>query len=286
MGLINNILFPVDFSEACVGMSAYVRRAAVFFSAKVSMIHVYDPMSHSGLEMAVRPLVEIAEDHEEIARHKLDGFLAKELPSAEVSRLIVAGDPATEIVRAAQGFDLIHMPTHAGRFWRMLLGSTTAKVLNAAKCPITTSQHAETIAPRSLEHREWVCAVGLGEESERVLRFAAQGSAQAGARLTIIHAIQGPDRPLPVQTSLREEVQSKEAQQARERIDDLQRAFGINAAVRIGVGPIKDTLLELARQSDGDVLIIGRSSRPGVHERLRDLTYAMIRDSPFAVTSV
>ena len=286
MGRIRSILFPVDFSPACVGMGAYVRRAAAFFGAKVSMIHVYDPMSRSGLEMAVRPISEIAEDHEEIARNRIEGFLAKEFPSSEVSRLIVAGDPATEIVRAGREFDLIHMPTHAGRFWRMLLGSTTAKVLNGAQCPVTTSQHAETIAPRPLEHREWLCAIGLGEESERVLRFAAQGAEEGGANLTIIHAIQGPDRPLPIRLDFEEQVQSKEAQEARHQIDELQRKVGTRAAVRIGVGPIKDTLVELARQSDADVLIIGRSSRPGIHERLRDLTYAMVRDSPFPVTSV
>jgi len=34
------------------------------------------------------------------------------------------------------------------------------------------------------------------------------------------------------------------------------------------------------------VLVIGRSPHPGAVGRLRDLTYAMIRDSPFPVISV
>jgi hypothetical protein len=42
------------------------------------------------------------------------------------------------------------MPTHTGTFRRMLLGSTTAKVLNDADCLVLTSTHAETIAPRPL----------------------------------------------------------------------------------------------------------------------------------------
>ncbi|PYU43615.1 MAG: hypothetical protein DMG56_00190 [Acidobacteria bacterium] len=37
------------------------------------------------------------------------------------------------------------MPTHAGLFRRTLLGSTAAKVLNEADCPVLTTQHAETI---------------------------------------------------------------------------------------------------------------------------------------------
>ena len=64
------------------------------------------------------------------------------------------GDAATRIaeVERERGLDLIVMPTHAGVFRRMLLGSTTAKVLNDADCPVLTTQHAETIVPRRTEH--------------------------------------------------------------------------------------------------------------------------------------
>ena len=55
---------------------------------------------------------------------------------------------------------------------------------------------------------------------------------------------------------------------------------------QIVAGPIKQALLEAARQSNADVLIIGRSPQSGVQGRLRDLTYAMVRDSPFPVLSV
>ncbi len=36
-----------------------------------------------------------------------------------------------------------------------------AKVLNYTDGPVLTTEHAETIVPRSLEHRKWVCAIGL-----------------------------------------------------------------------------------------------------------------------------
>jgi nucleotide-binding universal stress UspA family protein len=287
VGLITNILFPVDFSSACVGMGAYVKRAAMLFGARVTLLHVFDPASHSGLEQSVRAPAEIAADHEEIARRKLERFLAKEFPNAEVARVVVAGDPAREIARVARsGFDLVLMPTHAGMFRRMLLGSTTAKVLNDAGCPVMTSHHAETIAPRPLEHREWLCALGLGEESERVLRFAHQVSSGIRGNLKIIHAIQATDPKLPIQLDLQDQLQKKEREEAWERIEALQKKVGTQAVVRIGVGPVKETLVELARQSDADALMIGRSSRPGTYERLRDLTYAIVRDSPFPVVSI
>jgi nucleotide-binding universal stress UspA family protein len=54
----------------------------------------------------------------------------------------------------------------------------------------------------------------------------------------------------------------------------------------MAAGSIKDALLEAAREADADVLIVGRSSQPGSHGRMRDLTYALVRDSPFPVLSV
>ncbi len=287
MSLVTNILFPVDFSASCVAMAAYVKRAAALFGARVTLMHVFEPASRSGLELYVRPPREIAEDHKEVARERLDEFLSKEFPLAEYPRILAAGDAATQIAKtAARGFDLIVMPTHAGRFRRMLLGSTTAKVLNDADCPVATSQHAETIAPRPLGHREWLCAIGLSGDSERVLRYAHEAASEAKANLRILHAVQATDPKLPVQLDLAEEIQTVEVREAREKIDALQKKVGSRAPVRIAVGPIKHALIEAAGRSDADGLIIGRSSRPGSEGRLQDLTYAMVRDSPFPVISV
>jgi nucleotide-binding universal stress UspA family protein len=168
----------------------------------------------------------------------------------------------------------------------MLLGSTTAKVLNDADCPVTTSRHAQTIAPRPLEHREWLCAIGLSEDSERVLRYAHQVTAEAHANLRVIHAIQGTSPNLPIQLDLEEQIQSEEREQVRQRIADLQRRVGSQAPVRIVVGPIKEALLDAVRLFDADVLVIGRSPQLGAHGRIRDLTYAMVRDSPYPVISI
>jgi nucleotide-binding universal stress UspA family protein len=288
MGLITNILFPVDFSPSCIAMALYVKRAAALFAAKVSLIHVFDPASYNGFELYLaRGPAEIAEEHKTIGRDRLYSFLQTEFPLADHPRILVAGDAATQITEVARsGFDLIILPTHAGTFRRMLLGSTTAKVLNDADCPVATSRHAETIAPRPLGHREWLCTISLDDDSERVLRYAHQAAREAHSNLHIIHAIQVTDRNVTVQMDLEQQVQSEERQQAEERIADLQRQVGSRAPVQIVVGPIKQALLEAARRFDADALIIGRSPQSGTDGRLRDLTYAMVRDSPFPVISI
>jgi nucleotide-binding universal stress UspA family protein len=288
MSLIANILYPVDFSPSCVAMAAYVKRAAALLGATVSLIHVVDPTGYNGLQLYVRPISEVLEEYVSIGRERLDSFLAAEFPAEECPRILTSGDAAFEIARVAREdrFDLIVIPTHAGIFRQMLIGSTTAKVINDADCPVLTSRHAQTIAPRPLAHREWLCAIGLSTNSERVLRFASQMATQARAKLSLIHAVQAGDTDLPVQLDLREKLHSVEKQATRRRIADLQQMIGTDVPVRIAVGSVKEALLKTAQESDADVLMIGRSHQPGSHGRMRDLTYAMVRDSPFPVLSV
>jgi hypothetical protein len=61
--------------------------------------------------------------------------------------------------------------------------------------------------------------------------------------------------------------------------------LGSDVEVSIATGPVKEALLEAARQPDADALI-RRSPEPGSSGRLGDLTFAMVRDSPFAVLRV
>jgi nucleotide-binding universal stress UspA family protein len=287
MTMIQNILFPVDFSTSCVATAALVKRAAALVGARVTLVHVFDLYSHDAFQLYVRPLSEVAEEQKNLARDKLDSFLRSEFPIAECPRILSSGDAAKHIVELAKtgGFDLIVMPTHAGLFRRALLGSTTAKVLNDADCPVLTTQHAETISPRQLEHREWVCAIGLDSDSQRVLRYASQAAESVHANLTLVHVIpaSGPDHLL--QLDLQERLQSAKKEAGR-RIKELQRAASSHAPVSIAVGPIRDMLTDAARRLRADALVIGRSPASGVLGRLRDLSYAIARDAPCPVLSV
>jgi nucleotide-binding universal stress UspA family protein len=279
--MIEKILFPVDFSQSSVAISPYVKRTAAMFSSHVSLIHVCSLDSSNGFELYVRSPQEIAEEHWSNAKSKLDTFLQSEFPPVTSPRILTSGDAAAEIVKIARlnGFDLIVMPTHAGRFRQMLLGSTTAKVLNDAGCPVLTTEHADTVVPRPGNHRAWVCAIGLTADSERVLRLANRAAAQVGAKLSVIHTVHGHREQRSVLDPTGEKA-------ARQSLDELQRKIGCDVPVRIAIGPVKEALLDAARESEADALVIGRTPGSGASGRMRDLTYSLIRDSPFPVLSV
>jgi len=288
MSVISKILFPVDFSALCVAMGPSVQRAAAIFNARVTLVHVIDPASYNGFEIISRAMSDIEEDHRLAAEQKLAEFLADEFPAADSERIVATGDAATRIARIARegAYGLIMMPTHAGIFRQMLLGSTAAKVLNDADIPVLTSRHAETLTPRPLGHREWLCAIGLSADSERVVRHAARAAAEVHANLTLLHAIPNAGLDSSVLLDVEEHQLAAERAEAAERIAELQRKAGSNAKVRIVIGPVKEALIEAARRSDADALILGRNPHHGGVGRLRDLTYSMIRDSPFPVLSL
>jgi len=279
--MIKEILFPVDFSPSCMAMGGFVKRAAAMFQARVTLLHVCDLASYNGFELYSRPASEIAEDHRRIARDKLNECLRAEFPEPECSKVLLSGDAAAGIAQCAREgqFDLIVMPTHAGRFRRMFLGSTTAKVLNDAGCPVLTTQHAETFVPRPLEHRVWVCALSLGEDSERILRHASEAAKTVGAKLQLIHVMDSALRQPPAGSG-----QHPAERQARARIEELQHATGSAAAVSVFIGALEEVLLTAAR--DGDVLMIGRKAQRDGHTRMTTLAYDLIRDSPCPVLSI
>jgi nucleotide-binding universal stress UspA family protein len=282
---IRKILFPVDFSESCVAMASIVERVASITSAEVTLLHVLEP-SYSAFELWARPVRDAQEDLRLVARKKLHSFLQSEFPHC--GRIVVEGDAGSQIAAVAreQHFDMIIMPTYASVFRRTLLGSTAAKVLNDADCPVFTTRHAETISPRPIEHREWLCAVGRQEDTKRVLKYAAELAKSLRTNLTVVHVISTSGTQASLQLDLEEKLQAEERKTARRAIEELLKEIGSQAPIHIIRGPVKDSLAQAAKRFGADVLVIGRSPQSGSLGRMRDLTYAVVRDAPCPVLSV
>ena len=285
---IQNILFPVDFSASCAAMAPFVKRSAAIFGASVTLLHVFDIYSPNAVQLYVRSPSEVAEDQRKVAQDKLDSFLAAEFPAGENRRIVLSGDAAHQIAEfaGAERIDLIIMPTHAGVFRRTLLGSTTAKVLDGADCPVLTTRHAETISPRQIEHREWICAIDLNADSERILQYSSRVAQTVHGNLTLVYVIPSGGADASLELDLAEHLQSAKREAASRRIEELQSAARSHARVRIAIGPVKDMLVEEAHRLQADVLVIGRNPQFGMQGRLRDLSYAVIRDAPCPVLSV
>ena len=286
---LSHVLVPVDFSERSSGAARYAEAIMRRFGSKLTLLHVLPPPHYEfgAMEVGGSVLEELFRNRSEQAQRDLDGFLADELPVGTTQRMLVEGDPATQIITIAhdEQAGLIVMPTHGyGPFRRFILGSVTAKVLHDADCPVWTGVHLEADSAEQIQFRKVVAALDLGQQSERTLMWAARFAEGVGAQLSLVHATpnlegQAGDYFDP---DWRKHVEA----QVREQVDALQQRLGTHAPLLVDSGDAAAVVCQLAQEAGADLLVIGRGSAAGVFGRLRANAYSIIRQSNCPVVSV
>jgi nucleotide-binding universal stress UspA family protein len=244
------------------------------FQAELTLLHVVEPLTYHDVPVDINPLGE---------RH-LDGYLAEELKYFNVNRVLLQGDPASQIVEYArsQNIDLIMLPTRGyGTFRRLILGSVTGSVLDKALCPVWTGVHMEQVPKlEDIALRKIVCAIDLGPQSCPTLRWAKELACEFGAVLEIVHAI-----PETQGTAFADDAEEQLLSQAEEKLGDVQQCVRTDARATVLVGPTPSAVCGFAGKEKADLLVLGRSV-PSLASRLRANAYAIIRQSPCPVISV
>lgn len=258
---LTRILFPVDFSERCRGAAAYVEAMAGRFDADLILLHVVTPATYNAL---LHPHV--------VDPAEFDRFFGKDLRFLRVDRVIAHGEAAGQIVQCASArqVSLIMLPTQGkGVYRRLLLGSTAAKVLHDAECPVWTGVHLEAAPPLdALACRRILCAVDLSPGNAKVLEWAHGLAAEYQAELTLLH------------------VTDEAPEAARSHLKSLLSHAEVKPTLRVESGELSRTVARVAHEMAADLLVIGRKPQPGIMGRLDATGYSIIRRSPCPVLSV
>jgi nucleotide-binding universal stress UspA family protein len=263
---LRRILFPVDFSARCRGAAAYVQALAGRFEAELILLHAIEATYNSTLE-----------DVHGTRMESIEHFFDKSFKHLRVKTLVEHGEAARKIIECASRnhVDLIMIPTQGmGIYRRLILGSTSAKVLHDADCPVWTGVHLENAPPlESVVCQRILCAVDLKPSSARVLDWAGHVAEEYQAELTLVHVTEG-----------------SETQRGRSEIlralDGLQKAAGTRAEIRVEAGDVSKVVAHLTAELKADLLVIGRKAEAGVLGRLEMIAYSIIRQSPCPVVSV
>lgn len=275
---IKKILFPVDFSDNCIGAARYVEALAGQFEAEITLLHVVGMDERTPLQETVAA-----------RQAQLDRFLAGELKYFTTHRICTSGDPAMVIAKTAQTLqpDLVMMPTHGlGYFRRHLLGSVTAKVLHDIQCPVWTSVHTEA-APKLEEihcHRI-LCAINNSERNRRILEWGSWLSGEFQATLAIVHATEKTDASA-FGWSLGSDFGNFVMRHAKKHVEALQSEAGTAAQVFIDAGDPARVVSCAAKEFKADVIVIGRHGTSGPEGHLFQHAYAIVRESPCPVISI
>jgi len=281
----NHILFPVDLSARSEATRPVVTFWAQHFNAKVTLLHtVQIPITSYGGADGYPVIVDIPAI-EATAKARLERV---EIDVPDVTRVVSVGDPAFEIIQYAGKNDvgLIMMPTHGyGKFRSLLLGSTAAKVLHDAHCPVWTSAHKEEIPVEAhTEIHNVLCAIELGAESGDLVRSGVELAQAWQANLGLVHAVPVDDtRP---EKYLEGDLRAALIKQGQEEIASLQRDAGTDLEVMVEGGRASHVVRDAALKYGADLVVTGRGKLHETFGRLRTNTYAIIRDSPCPVLSM
>ncbi len=261
------------------------------FQAEIVLLHVLAPLDYpygmleSGDGLTPRDL---RADVVRIAQDCLDRMPLPEFDGIAVTRLLIRGEPARQIVAVAtdRQASLIAMATHGfGAVHRFLLGSVTAKVLHETQCPVWTGAHLEDARAREFSIRRVLCSVDLSSHNRHTLTLAAGMAAAAGAELTLVHVTGSVDRWGPGGGHVDPAWKQTLVGGAIEEIAKLQHDVGAAAEVIIESGNVPRMLNRVAQRINADVLVIGHIAG---HSHLGDNGegYGIIRESSIPVLSV
>jgi nucleotide-binding universal stress UspA family protein len=285
---LSNVLLPVDFSKKSIEAARHAVQFVKPVRARITVLHVL--AQHYGFDMPGfedEALARFLSEDQNKAQTQLDKFLKDGFRDLKVRRVLLRGDAAQEIVRYAHSeeFDLIIMSTHGhGLFRRKLLGSVTAKVLHDVKTPVLTGIHMEKAATAKSMPRRIICAVDLGPESTRTLRWASGLASTFKASMTAVHVIPSFEFPgegygPPGWSRLAKEEPTR-------ALSKLLSKAAVRAQIQLEAGSVPEAIASAVAKMRANLLVIGRGPSTGNHGRLSTNAYAIVRSSPCPVISV
>lgn len=138
---IEKILYPSDLGEFSLKILPYVLSMSEKYAAKIYFLHVTEDLTrwagfylpHVSLNVYQKEAMEAAEKlMDNVCRQKMENC-------PDFERRIVAGDPATEILKTVdeENINLVIMGTHGYKgLERTLFGSVANKVVKNSKVPV------------------------------------------------------------------------------------------------------------------------------------------------------
>jgi len=203
------ILVPTDFSRNAEEALRFAVPLARQLGGKITLLHSIDWQVNPQMRSAPGVIDTINKVAKDAAEHRLESLARTKVPQELLEKTIVEFGPAqVGIPEAARELkiDLIVISTrgHTG-LQRILLGSTTARVVRYASCPVLTvrpvARATKISGPKTANLGPIVTRilvpVVFSEGCTSTVRFATTLARIMQAQLTLLHVI----APLPLDCS-------------------------------------------------------------------------------------
>ena len=261
-------LVPLDGSDEAVEILPYVSQIAQRLGAELLLLSVLDPHEFG---IPQTDFSKYAVDADGRARQYLRHLIARLAEQGVTARAWVStGDAAEQIVGVAahHGCDLIAMTTH-GRtaLGRGILGPTTDRVVHSSPLPVlTVSPGAESRGPEPVS-RVLVPLDGseLAEHALPHAELLARGMSAEVLLVRVVSAtqLQWLDQ-LPAAAAEMLEADEAAAEEYLDRVAGMLRRAGLEVAATTPVGHVAGSIMDVASESPGTVVVMASHGRSGV----------------------
>jgi nucleotide-binding universal stress UspA family protein len=264
-----NILFPTDFTAHARHALKYAAAFAREGDGRIVLFSVQGGTVPANLLTLPERIFEEADKRwlRQLRTDVADVLADPLLAGLEVEPMIVEGEPAPEIARAAQefGIDLVTVVTHGRKgLTRALWGSTAEEIIAEAPCPVLTIRPPQR---DFVEHRgtnteirlnRVLLATNFRPSSSAATQMAVSLAARTGAEL---HAIYVISDYVGQMAEMFPEASGPQLTRLREYVEERMRSFASEnrAATHIAEGRPYEEVVRLAMESDFDLIVIGTS---------------------------
>lgn len=193
---LQTLLVPTDFSEESEKGVRYSVALAREFGARLHLLYAHEPAYVYAIPalMTAAPLGAF-EEIEDRLQKKMAGLIKKQ-KAPGTTKVHVKTGPAHEMittVAAESRADLICLATHGySGLKRLLLGSTTERVIEHAPCPVLVVRETERdlLRPETESLIERIIVpVDFSANSQAGARYAIRFAASCGAVVELVHAV-------------------------------------------------------------------------------------------------
>jgi nucleotide-binding universal stress UspA family protein len=284
-------LCGIDFSENSRTALQYATSIARRANGKVSAIFVNDPL----LAQAAAAAFDEQSMADTTAREfqKFITAAVGEDAAPIVEQVVVVGDPAEEITKAAKTLqtDLIVLGTRGlGGAGKMFFGSTTSRVLRTTGCPILAVPGAEKDGGGVPEGwpRRIVAAIKPGDDMAADARAAAEIAKWFGASLTLASIL----RPVQSPIWLLSREYGKSAQvrlgEMRSRLASIAPTLDMpDVGVHVADGDVASGITAAAREHRADLIVLRLMTDEGLlGDRQGSVTYRVLSSSHLPVVAL
>jgi nucleotide-binding universal stress UspA family protein len=287
---MHRILLPIALPPAAPEVIRQAAFLARHFRAELVVLHVLSPMTYPVGVLERGSALTDRDLHAPLilrAQQELDRSLGAGLEGINVRRLLLHGDAAHQIAQFTreEPVDLLVLSTNdpSGLYHR-LLRSVAAKVLQAVDCPVWVGPTRHEPPSHEFRIRSILCSLDLQAHSVATLTHATRFAALFDARLTLVHVTSSAATYGPGGLHIDPRWKDELVRFAASELAGIQRQAGTDAEVIIDSGDVVTVLDRAAKQSDSDLLIMGRLPGRG-HLGTNGSGYAIIRQSPLPVLS-